>query len=263
MNRPVFFIAAGVAAVAVVAVLMLRQPEAPASDPAAQPADTAAPAAAPAVEPGAAAAPDAGASRPARRAPAAPTDVADVPPAPEVEAPAPAADVATLRIDSDVPGAQVFIDRQFVGAAPVTAENVKPGSHQLNVSAEGFEGIAQTIDVAPGPRDITVRFREVRLNTRIAVVHKHRIGSCKGELVATAQGLRYETADKDDAFTAALTDLESFQVEYLDKTLRVKLRRGKQFNFTDPEANADRLFVFHRDVDKARAQLGKGFAAAQ
>ena len=53
---------------------------------------------------------------------------ADVPPAPK-PAPAPAAPeapatVATLRIDSDVPGAQVFIDREFIGSTPVTASNV-------------------------------------------------------------------------------------------------------------------------------------------
>ena len=154
-----------------------------------------------------------------------------------------------------MPKAQVFIDRQFVGTTPLTAENVKPGTHQVNVTAEGFDGIAQTIDVEPGPRDLTFRFREVRLDAMLAVVHKHRMGSCQGRLVATADGIRYETADKDDAFTASLNDLEAFQVDYQDKNLRIKLRKGKQFNFTDPDGNADRLFVFHRDVEKARERL--------
>ena len=154
-----------------------------------------------------------------------------------------------------MPKAQVFIDRQFVGTTPLTAENVKPGTHQVNVTAEGFDGIAQTIDVEPGPRDLTFRFREVRLDATLAVVHKHRMGSCQGRLVATADGIRYETADKDDAFSASLNDLEAFQVDYQDKNLRVKLRKGKQFNFTDPDGNADRLFVFHRDVEKARERL--------
>jgi len=154
-----------------------------------------------------------------------------------------------------VPKAQVFIDRQFVGTTPLTAENVKPGTHQVNVTAEGFDGIAQTIDVEPGPRDLTFRFREVRLDATLAVVHKHRMGSCQGRLVATADGIRYETADKDDAFTASLNDLEAFQVDYQDKHLRIKLRKGKQFNFTDPDGNADRLFVFHRDVEKARQRF--------
>jgi hypothetical protein len=47
-------------------------------------------------------------------------------------------------------------------------------------------------------------------------------------------------------------------VDYLDKNLRVKLLKGRQFNFTDPDGNADRLFVFHRDVDRARERLRKG-----
>jgi hypothetical protein len=46
-------------------------------------------------------------------------------------------------------------------------------------------------------------------------------------------------------------------VNYQDKNLRIKLRTGKQFNFTDPDGNADRLFVFHRDVEKARQRLGQ------
>ena len=157
-----------------------------------------------------------------------------------------------------MPGAQVFIDRQFIGTAPVTAANLKPGSHQLNVSAEGFDGIARSIDVEPGPRDVMIRFKEVRLDARLAVVHKHRMGSCRGELVATPQGLQYNTDDKDDRFTVALSDLEIFQVDYQEKNLKVKLRKGKQFNFTDPDGNADRLFVFHRDVDKARQRLAGG-----
>ena len=188
------------------------------------------------------------------RAPRPPSPL-EAPPEPAPEA-APA--LGTLQIDADVPGAQVFLDREFIGTAPVTASNVKPGQHRLNVSADGYEGFAETIDVEPGPREISVRFKEVRLNAHLDVVHKHRMGSCKGALVATAQGLRYETTDKDDAFSASLTELDVFQIDYLEKNLRVKPKKGKQYNFTDPDGNADRLFVFHRDVEKARDRLRKG-----
>jgi hypothetical protein len=164
--------------------------------------------------------------------------------------------LGTLRIEADVPNAQVFLDRQFIGTTPLTAEGVKPGSHQLNVSAEGFEGIVQTIDVEPGPRDVAIRFHEVRLNATLAVVHKHRMGSCTGQLVATPQGLRYDTDDKEDRFSAPLGDLETFTVDYQDKNLRIKVRKGRQYNFTDPDGNADRLFVFQRDVEKVRKRLG-------
>jgi hypothetical protein len=151
----------------------------------------------------------------------------------------------------------VFIDRQFIGTTPLTADGVKPGTHQLNVTAEGFDGIAQTIDVEPGPRDLSVRFREVRLDAVLAVVHRHRMGSCRGQLVATADGIRYETADRDDAFSVPLADLETFQVDYQEKNLRIRLRKGRQLNFTDPDGNADRLFVFHRDVERARERLSR------
>jgi len=215
----------------------------------AAPAPTVAPPAAPAPAPAPVDTP-----RPTRRA-AAPPPVAAPPP--PTEAPPPA-DLVTLHIDSDVPGAQVFIDRQFVGAAPVTTSEVKPGTHQINVSAPGYDGYAQSIDVSPGPRDIMVRFKEVRLDMKAEVIHKHGIGSCRGTLVATAQGLRYDTTNKGDAFTVPLANLETFAVDYLDKNLKVKIKSGKQYNFTDPDGNADRLFVFQRDVDKARQRLLKG-----
>ncbi len=223
-------------------------------------------AAAPVVAPRAKATPAPAATPDAPRAARRPATDAPAP----VEAPAPApapAEVApetgTLHIDADVAGAQVFIDRQYVGTTPATASNLKPGSHQLNVSVEGYDGIVQTIDVEPGPRDITLRFKEVRLDLKINVVHKHRMGSCQGRLIATPQGIRYETTGKDDAFSASMSDLETFQIDYLEKNLKVKLRKGKQFNFTDPDGNADRLFVFHRDVEKARERLKKGDAAGQ
>jgi hypothetical protein len=215
-----------------------RQPESP-------PAETSLPAAAPSET--ATTAP----STPRRRT-AAP--VTEAPAAPVAAAP----ELGTLRIEADVPNAQVFLDRQFIGNAPVTAQNIKPGTHTLNVSAEGYESVAQTLDVEPGPREVAIRFREVRLNATLAVVHKHRMGSCKGQLVATPQGLRYETDDTDDRFTATLADLEQFTVDYLDKNLKIKVRKGKQYNFTDPDGNADRLFVFQRDVDKARQRLANG-----
>jgi len=176
---------------------------------------------------------------------------------PPAEAPPPV-DLVTLRIDSDVAGAQVFVDRQFIGAAPITTTDVKPGTHQINVSATGYDQYAQSIDLTPGSRDVMVRFKEVRLDAKAEVVHKHGVGSCRGTLVATAQGLRYDTTNKGDAFMVPLTSLESFEVDYLEKNLKVKIKGGKQYNFTDPMGNADSLFVFQRDVDKARQRLLKG-----
>ena len=199
------------------------------------------------------------AAAPARARTEAPS-AADAPAAaPEAAAPT----HGTLNVSADVPGAQVFLDRTFIGAAPVTIPNVPPGPHRLNVSAEGFDGVVRDLDVQPGPADVNVRLREVLLNVSAKVIHKHRVGSCSGQLSATPQGIRYETTDRDDAFSVPLDALETFEVDYLNKAMRLKLRGGKTFNFTDPEGNADRLFVFHRDVEKARARLAKGDVAGE
>jgi hypothetical protein len=182
-------------------------------------------------------------------------------PVPEQPAVLPSAPTTgTLHIDSDVPGAFVFLDRQFVGKAPVTADGITPGSHQLNVSAEGYEGYSQALEVAPGPVGVMVRFKEVRLHETVAVVHKHRFGSCEGKLVATPQGIRYDTTNENDRFMVPFSNLEVFEVNYLDKNLKIKVRDGRTYNFTDKNPNADALFVFHRNVEKARARIAKGDA---
>ena len=76
-----------------------------------------------------------------------------------------------------------------------------------------------------------------------------------------AAGSAIQTDDKEDRFAASFADLEAFQVDYTEKNLRVRVRKGKQYNFTDPTGNADKLFVFHRDVDKARQRLASGASA--
>lgn len=254
-RRPLVIVFVGLALLATVGLVVILRRQPPEPPPAAAKAETR-----PAPPPGRSTPKvEAPAMEPPRRAASrGPERKSELTPAP---APAPveaAPDAGILRIESDVPGALVFIDREYVGVTPVTAPNVRPGTHRLNVSVEGYDPIANTIDVAPGPRNIQIRLKEVRLDLTVDVVHKHRMGSCRGRLIATPQGLRYETTNKNDAFSAALLDLDTWQVDYLEKNLRVSVRNGKRYDFTDPAANADRLFVFHRDVEKARERLEKG-----
>jgi hypothetical protein len=174
---------------------------------------------------------------------------------PTTTAPAPSRSAGVLRVRSDVPGASVFLDRKFLGNTPLEVDGLEAGSHRLNVSVDGYEGHAQAIDIGDTPADVDVRFKEVRLNASVPVIHKHGMGSCTGRLVADTSGLRYETANAGDAFTMPFADLEAFTVDYLKKSLRVKRRGGKAWNFEDPNGQPDPLFVFHRDVDKTRGRL--------
>ena len=237
-------------------------------EPAEAPATTAAPAAAPKAEPAAKKAEPAPEKTPgpadAGRRAAAPK-TAPEPAAAHAAADDAKADTATLTVESDVAGASVFVDREFVGTAPVTLRGVAPGSKRINLSVEGYEGVQRAVDVAPGDNTVTMRFKEVHLNTTVGVAHKHGMGGgCEGTLRATVDGLSYDTTNRGDAFTLKYDQVESFEVNYLEKNLKVKQRGGKTWNFTDrAAANADKLFVFHRDVQAARDKLAKGYTAAR
>jgi hypothetical protein len=174
------------------------------------------------------------------------------PPAAAIE---PAPTTATLRVEADVPDASVFIDKIGIGTAPLTIPDLAPGSHRLDVQATGYDSHVETIELEPGPRTITVAFKVIRLDAKIDAIHKHGIGSCRGQITASPEGLRYNATDGKDNLSVTFTDLDAFEVDYLAKNLRVRTRQGRTLNFTDPDGIADRLFVFHRDVDKVRKRV--------
>jgi hypothetical protein len=187
-----------------------------------------------------------------------PSPKPSVKPAELTPTPEPSPTTGTLVIESDVPDTSVFVDRVFLGKAPQTATGLTPGPHRLNLSATGYEGFVDTIDVAAGTHTFNYSFKEIKLDASIKVVHKHAIGSCNGTLHATPQGLTYDTANKGDAFSAPLTDLETLTMDYLEKKLTVKIKGGKSYTFADADGDVNRLFLFHKDVDRARQRLISG-----
>jgi hypothetical protein len=251
MNRAVALIGGLVVIAGISAFLVLR------SRPEPKPAPVPAPVTTPRVVP--------------KKVEPAPAPVAEAPkkapkkaPAAPVAPAAPAAPtLASLTLETDVPGASVFIDRQFVGNTPLSLDKLEPGSKRVQITATGFDSVQKTLDLVPGPNAVTIRVREVSLNAKTLVVHKHGMGACEGTLTASLDGLKYETSNRGDAFTLPFAQLETFVVDYLQKNMRVKQRGGKTWNFTDKNDNADALFVFHRDVEAARKKLAEGYARAQ
>jgi len=192
-------------------------------------------------------------SRPAAPAPAATPAPASAPPKTET---APA--TGTLVLESDTPDTTVFIDRKFIGAAPQTLREVAPGEHQLIFSPTGQDSIRMTVEVEPGTKTIVARFKEVQLDETVEVVHKHAFGSCHGTLKATPLGLTYDTKNTEDVFSVPLTNPDIFAVNYVEKNLKVKVKGGKTYTFTQPDGTADKLYAFHQAVDKARQRLLSG-----
>jgi hypothetical protein len=161
-----------------------------------------------------------------------------------------------LRVTGDVPGADVFVDRTFVGKAPFETRNITAGAHQINISAPGYDGVSERVEVAEsGTTEMTFSLKTVRLDASVDVVHRHAMGSCEGQLSATPAGIRFTPSEGRDGFVTALSALEEFEVDYQEKRLRVKIKGGRTFNFTTRAPNADPLLVFHRDVEKAREKL--------
>lgn len=159
-----------------------------------------------------------------------------------------------LRVDSDVAGAQVFVDHQLRGRTPLRLRDVAAGSHRVNVTADGYD--MQALDVTvDGPTRVSVSFKEVRLDEALAVVHKHGLGSCEGRLSATPRGLRYAPSKGGHGFDVPLGALQVFEVDYLKKELRAKAA-GRSYTFTTRDGNADALLSFQQKVSAARARLG-------
>jgi hypothetical protein len=172
--------------------------------------------------------------------------------------PEPSPTTGTLVIESDVPDTSVMVDRVFLGKAPQTATGLTPGPHRINLTPTGYEGIVETVDVTAGTNKFSYSFKEIKLDASDAVIHKHAIGSCNGTLRATPKGITYDTTNKNDAFSAPLTDLETFTMDYLEKKLTVKIKGGKTYVFSDADGDVNRLFLFHKDTDKARQRLISG-----
>lgn len=187
-----------------------------------------------------------------------PTVTLDPEPLPEpIVPPPPVPPPTVLRVTSDIEGADVFIDRQYAGTTPFESHDITPGQHQINISAAGYEGRLENVEITDQLTALSIIFRQVHLDQRIPVIHKHRFGNCDGHLVASTSGLHYRT-DHDDTFEVTLDALEEFSVDYLEHNLRIKVRNGRTYNFTDQQENADALFVFHREVEEARERLARG-----
>lgn len=163
--------------------------------------------------------------------------------------------LGSITVESDVAGANVFLDRNFKGNTPVTISDLRPGEYNLTVSVAGHDVVSRKVEVGRRPVPVRVEFGDLvaSLDVRVAVVHKHRFGSCEGTLVATPQGFDYQT-DHKDAFRLSFEETERFEIDYLENNLRLKVRGGRTYNFESPTEDVDSLFVFHRDVTAFRKQ---------
>ena len=79
-----------------------------------------------------------------------------LPPPPKPAAPPEAAPTgsASLEINSKVRGAQVLLNGQNMGEAPVRVFNINPGPHEIQVSRKGYEDFKQRVQVQPNEKKV-------------------------------------------------------------------------------------------------------------
>lgn len=78
--------------------------------------------------------------------------------------PAPAR-AGSLRVIANAPNAAVTLDGEVIGQAPVTQQNVTPGEHILEATADGYETVQQPVTVEPGQQRVV----SLRLERRTRV----------------------------------------------------------------------------------------------
>ena len=139
------------------------------------------------------------------------------------------------------------------GTEPVERCPIHEGRNLLNTFARLFGRGDRDSDArepaAPAPIPLSLPDGQV-----VIVSHDHLLGSCRGRLVADDDGVRFQTTHRD-AFAVAYQDIELFELDPGRRTLRIRPRGRRRYNFT-PDAGADgALPAFHAAVLQLRASL--------
>ncbi len=75
-----------------------------------------------------------------------------------------------IKITSNVPGADIYIDDKSVGAVAKTplspGQNIEPGKHTIWISAEGYDEYSETVEIFPG------KTKEIHANLKGSPVGK-------------------------------------------------------------------------------------------
>lgn len=76
----------------------------------------------------------------------------------------------SMRIETEPPGAEIFVDGRFVGASPTRAEGLLAGDHYVTLKMVGYERQVQRVTVQTEYED-TATFELLQLENYIALQH--------------------------------------------------------------------------------------------
>lgn len=116
----------------------------------------------------------------------------------------------SLKLDSSPPGADVYIDWDFVGKTPFEVDSLEGGEYEIAVELEGYESFADIAEVEAGAsHEISILLDETEAHREYRLVRKRRIrkqfwafGSLaiSGIMAAKASA---DYSDSKDAYSSA------------------------------------------------------------
>lgn len=123
--------------------------------------------------------------------------------------------VGSLRIKTDAADVQVLLDGKEVGTTPLTLRQVSAGKHRLMLVKQGYEDHTQEVEVsAVKPLSVFVVMKPTNivlppLPIEFKAIHQHRLGTCVGVLIVSAEALDYTAENDDDKFHIPIRTIKS------------------------------------------------------
>lgn len=120
-----------------------------------------------------------------------------------------------LRVKTDTSDVQVLMDGQEVGRTPLTLRDLASGKHRLALLKAGYEDHLQEIEVfANQPNSIFVVMKPLnitlpQLPVEFKAIHQHRLGTCVGVLIVSAEALDYKAENDSDQFHIPIATIKS------------------------------------------------------
>jgi serine/threonine-protein kinase len=140
-----------------------------------------------------------------------------------------------LRVETDPPGAAVYIDGQNAGPSPVALPRIRPGVHMVRVARDGYAPAGLTLEVRNGEPLVPLRFVMEPLTAKLRVrsepegalvrLDGQPVGTTPLESLDLATG-RHEVRLERRGYAPAATEVEGRWGQLADVSLRLERDRS-------------------------------------
>jgi len=122
---------------------------------------------------------------------------------------------ASLRVKTDTPDVEVWLDGESVGRTPLTLKNLTAGKHRIALLKDGYEDGMQDVEVAPGKSNsvfVVMKPRSVKLPdlpVEFRIVNAGRSSKYVGTLRVSAEAMDYKSDNGAHQFHVPVSSIKS------------------------------------------------------